>query len=130
MTADDNPQVFVEAFVVAFGVMPVVACTWPAAEWAVRLLPLLSRESQKAAHSLPSMSQRNYSHLKKDVLDRLGLTSEDPCHWFRQARLGSHDQPFAFAQRLLHAATRWLCPDDSFTDQLVERNLGQLSLAT
>lgn len=99
MMAEDNPQAFVEAFEAA-----AVTCAWPAAEWAVSLLPLLSGEAQRVAHSLPSTSRGNYHR-----------------RWFRQARLGSHDQPFAFAQRLLHAASRWLCPAESFTDQLVER---------
>ena len=67
MAVHDDPQTFMEMFEAM-----AVACGWPGAEWAVRLLPLLSRDAQTAALSLPAPSQGQYGEIKRAVLDRLG----------------------------------------------------------
>ncbi|KAK9515987.1 hypothetical protein VZT92_026582 [Zoarces viviparus] len=44
-------------------------------------------------------------------MDRLGLSPEDHQRRFREARLGPEDRPFAYAQWLKDAGTRWLQPE-------------------
>uniref|UniRef100_A0AAQ4REK5 Gypsy retrotransposon integrase-like protein 1 n=1 Tax=Gasterosteus aculeatus aculeatus TaxID=481459 RepID=A0AAQ4REK5_GASAC len=87
------------------------ACGWPADEWAIRLLPLLTGEAQTAALGLPPGPRHVYASVKKAIMDRLGLSLEDHRRRFREARLGPEDRPFPFAQRLTDAANRWLQPE-------------------
>ena len=108
MVAGDDPQSFLEAFEIT-----AAACRWPAGEWAVRVLPLLSGEAQKAALSLPAASRGRYEDVRRAVLDRLGQSREDHRRRFRATRLGPADRPFAYAQQLRDAATRWLQPGES-----------------
>lgn len=46
---------------------------WPAAEWAVWLLPLLSGEAQTAALGLPVSARGSLQAVKKAVLDQILL---------------------------------------------------------
>ncbi|KAM9360126.1 uncharacterized protein ABDE67_000748 [Symphorus nematophorus] len=108
MTSTDDPQAFLDMFEAT-----AVACGWPAAEWAIRLLPVLSGEAQTAALSLPASSRGRFEEVKKAVLDRMGFTPEDHRRRFRLAKLGPADRPFVFAQQLRDAATRWLQPGES-----------------
>ena len=105
MSPADDPQSFLDMFVVVAG-----TCGWPEAEWAVRLLPLLSGDAQTAALQLPPASRQSFGEVRRAVLDRLGLTPEDHRRRFRGARLGHAERPFAFAQQLRDAARRWLQP--------------------
>ncbi|XP_051250266.1 uncharacterized protein LOC127360052 [Dicentrarchus labrax] len=100
MTAADDPQTFLEMFEAT-----AEACGWPAAEWAVRLLPLLSGESQTAALGLPASARGEFRNVKRAILDRMGFSPEDHRRRFRSATLGSSDRPFVFAQQLKDAAT-------------------------
>ncbi|XP_035523495.1 uncharacterized protein LOC118332359 [Morone saxatilis] len=108
MTAADDPQTFLEMFEAT-----AEACGWPAAEWAVRLLPLLSGESQTAALGLPASSRGEFRNIKRAILDRMGFSPEDHRRRFRSAALGPSDRPFVYAQQLKDAATRWLQPGGS-----------------
>ncbi|KAK0130944.1 Neurotrophin receptor-interacting factor [Merluccius polli] len=92
------------------------ACGWLVAEWAVRLLPLLSGDAQTAALGLPAPSRGQYGEIKRAVLDRLGLSAEDHRRRFRGSKLGPADRPFVFAQQLKDAATRWLQPGGSASE--------------
>ncbi|KAK0144358.1 hypothetical protein N1851_017284 [Merluccius polli] len=104
MSVHDDPQTFLEMFEAT-----VAACGWPGAEWAVRLLPLLSGDVQTAALGLPAPSRGQYGEIKQAVLDRLGLSAEDHRRRFRGNKLGPADQPFV---------TRWLQPGSSTGDVL------------
>ncbi|XP_056271048.1 uncharacterized protein LOC130194181 [Pseudoliparis swirei] len=114
MTAGDDPQSFLETFETV-----AEACGWPAGEWAIRLLPLLTGEAQTAALGLPPAARQSYVDMRKAVMDRLGLTPEDHRRRFREATMGPDDRPFAYAQRLRDAATRWLQPGSTEGAQAV-----------
>ncbi|KAK0148589.1 Neurotrophin receptor-interacting factor [Merluccius polli] len=105
MAAHDDPQSFLDMFEAM-----AAACGWPVAEWAVRLLPLLSGDAQTTALGLPAPSRGQYGEVKKAVLDRLGLSEEDHRRRFRGGKLGPAERPFIFAQQMKDAATRWLQP--------------------
>ncbi|XP_064189961.1 uncharacterized protein LOC135253984 [Anguilla rostrata] len=106
MTQEDDAEAFLEGFEVA-----ARASKWPEEEWVVRLLPLLTGEAQQAAHSLPPPARAVYANLKKAVLDRLGYSPEEHRRRFRETALAGADRPFAYAQRLLDMARRWLRPE-------------------
>ncbi|XP_056277638.1 uncharacterized protein LOC130198498 [Pseudoliparis swirei] len=114
MTAEDDVQSYLETFEAT-----AEACDWPADEWAVRLLPLLTGEAQTAALGLPPAARRVYADIHKAVVDRLGLSPEDHRRRFREAKLGPEDRPFAFGQQLRDAAARWLQPGNSAAAQAV-----------
>ncbi|XP_035259046.1 uncharacterized protein LOC118230184 [Anguilla anguilla] len=115
MTPEDDAEAFLEGFEVAAG-----ASKWPEEEWVVRLLPLLTGEAQRAAHSLPPTARTVYGNLKKAVLDRLGYSPEEHRRRFRETALAREDRPFAYAQRLLDMARRWLRPELRSADEVVE----------
>ncbi|XP_051815566.1 uncharacterized protein LOC110961245 isoform X1 [Acanthochromis polyacanthus] len=108
MTAEYDPQSFLDMFQAT-----AEACGWPAAEWPVRLLPLLTGDAQTAALSLPAASQGRFTDIRKAVLDRLGFLPEDHRHRFRGTRLGTDDRPFVYVQQLRDAAARWLQPGET-----------------
>ncbi|XP_051810353.1 zinc finger and SCAN domain-containing protein 29-like [Acanthochromis polyacanthus] len=117
MMVADDPQSFLDMFQAT-----AAACGWPQAEWAVRLLPLLTGEAQTAAVSLPAAARRNFADVRKAVLDRTGLSPEDHRRRFRGARLGTGERPFVFAQQVKDAATRWLLPGETAGEiRLVEK---------
>ncbi|XP_035259538.1 SCAN domain-containing protein 1-like [Anguilla anguilla] len=115
MTPDDDAEAFLEGFEVA-----ARACRWPEEEWVVRLLPLLTGEAQQAAHSLPPTARAEYANLRKAVLDCLGYSPEEHRRRFRETALAGEDRPFAYAQRLLDMARRWLRPELRSADGVVE----------
>ena len=122
----DDPQTFMEMFEAT-----VAACGWLVAEWAVRLLPLLSGDAQTAALSLPAPSRGQSGEIKRAVLDRLGLSAEDHRRRFRGSKLGPADRPFGFAQQLKDAATGWLQPGGSAGEgRMLEKIVEGLPAAT
>ena len=120
MTPEDDPDSFLGMFEAT-----AEACRWPEAEWAVRLLPLLSGDAQTVVLSLPARSRGRYADVRRAVLDRLGYSAEDHRCRFRRTKLGPTGRPFIYAQQLNDAATRWLQPGDSNGEQ---RMLGQIVL--
>ncbi|XP_051241575.1 uncharacterized protein LOC127355117 [Dicentrarchus labrax] len=117
MTAAVDPQTFLEMFEAT-----AEAGGWPAVEWAVRLLPLLSGESQTAALGLPASSRGEFRNIKRAILDRMGFSPEDHRRRFRSATLGPSACPFVYAQQLKDAATRWLQPGGSVGErQMLEQ---------
>ena len=61
-----------EAFLATFRSVAEVS-QWPRQEWAHHLLPLLTREAQHAAHSLPAAAQGDFEAVSRAIRDRLGL---------------------------------------------------------
>ncbi|XP_029312520.1 SCAN domain-containing protein 3-like [Cottoperca gobio] len=112
MTAEDDPEAFLDIFVGT-----AEACGWPQAEWGIRLLPLLSGEAQRAAHTLPATSRYDYNQLRRAILDRFGST-------VRSLPFEDAGRPFAFAQQLLDSARRWLQPGVNSVEDIV----GQVAL--
>ncbi|XP_061907767.1 uncharacterized protein LOC133652731 [Entelurus aequoreus] len=105
MAETEDPQNFMDMFEAT-----AKACEWPEEEWAVRLLPLLAGEAQRAALSLPPASRVSYRDMRRAVLDRTGGSKEDHRRQFRTMRLGQEERPFALGQQLRDATTRWLQP--------------------
>ncbi|XP_061567193.1 uncharacterized protein LOC133421555 [Cololabis saira] len=64
MTEADDPLAFLDTFEAV-----AEACDWPAAEWAVRLLPLLSGEAQMAALALPAAARATYGPVRRALHD-------------------------------------------------------------
>ncbi|KAJ8409401.1 hypothetical protein AAFF_G00228020, partial [Aldrovandia affinis] len=96
MGPDDDSEAFVELFE-----RTATACGWLVAEWALRLLPLLSGESQIAAGSVPAIAVADYPTLRATILERVGLKPEGHRQRFRDLRFTDVRHPFAYAQQLL-----------------------------
>jgi len=108
MTAVDDPQIFIDMFRAT-----AEACGWPEAEWAVRLLPLLTGDARTAALALPAAARVDFPEVRRAVLDRTGQSPEDHRRRFRGLRLGAGDRPFTFAHQLRDAVVRWMRPGES-----------------
>lgn len=75
----------------------------------MRLLPLLSGETQIAVLCLQSSAWGNFQSIES-VLDQMGFSPEDHCRRFRTIWLGSAGHPLVYAQQLKDATTRRLWP--------------------
>ncbi|KAK0141106.1 hypothetical protein N1851_021908 [Merluccius polli] len=124
-----NPQIHIpkmgeaddaEAFLETFQRVAEVS-GWPHQEWAHRLLPLLTGEAQRAAHSLPGGAQRDYEAITKAIRDRLGLYPEEHRRRFRALAFGEGDRPFVYAQQIRDQARRWLVPDQNTAEEVVDQ---------
>ena len=71
MGPQDDPEVFLELFEKA-----AEACGWPRDQWPVRLIPLLSGESQVAAQQLPVANLLVFDDLKRAIIQRVGRSPE------------------------------------------------------
>lgn len=60
MFSTDNLEAFLELFECV-----AAAWGWPEEEWALTLLPLLSREAQLASQQLPPQTKLEYSSIKR-----------------------------------------------------------------
>jgi len=73
----------------------VEPCGWPHAQWAMRLLPLLTEEALSTAHGLPAAICSSYSELSQALVDRWArgpLPWPISC-WTPQATPGSKQCP-------------------------------------
>ncbi|XP_064205608.1 uncharacterized protein LOC135262523 [Anguilla rostrata] len=77
-------------------------------------------EGFEVAARLTPTARTVYGNLKKAVLDRLGYSPEEHRRRFRETALAGEDRPFAYAQRLLDMARRWLRPEIRSADEVVE----------
>ncbi|XP_061582743.1 zinc finger protein 213-like [Cololabis saira] len=118
MTEADDPLAFLDTFEAV-----AEACDWPGAEWAVRLLPLLSGEAQMAALALPAAARATYGQVRRAVMDRLGRSPEDYRRRFRELKLGPTDRPYTFAHQLHDAAVRWLRPGETEGEKRVVQQI-------
>ncbi|KAK5869776.1 hypothetical protein PBY51_024467 [Eleginops maclovinus] len=107
MSADDDPEAYLDIFEGT-----AAACGWPEEEWAVRLLPLLTREAQLAAHSLPASDRHEYTS---------GSTPEGHRRRFRALPFEDAGRPFSYAKQLLDAARRWLQPGMRSAEDVMEQ---------
>lgn len=60
------------------------AYQWPALEWSLQLLHLLSRGLKVPVVTLPATARANFSDVLQVMLEQLGLEPEDHrCHFWR-----------------------------------------------
>ncbi len=116
MGPQDDPEAFIDLFE-----RTAEACGWPAANWPVRLIPLLSGEAQLAAQQLPVQNLLVYDDLKRAILQRVGLNPEQHRQRFRSLELGENGRPFVMAQQLRDACRKWLLAGGNDVDQIVDR---------
>ncbi|XP_077076217.1 uncharacterized protein LOC143729068 [Siphateles boraxobius] len=112
----DDPEAFLDLF-------ERMAETrgWPRADWPLRLIPLLSGESQVAAHQLPVASLLVYQDLRRAILQRVGRTTEQHRQRFRSLTLDESGRPFVMAQQLRDSCRKWLMAGGSDVEQIIDQ---------
>ena len=115
MGPQDDPEAFLELFEKS-----AEACGWPRDQWPVRLIPLLSGESQVAAQQLPVANLLVFDDLKRAILQRVGRSPEQHRQRFRSLDLGESGRPFAMAQQLRDSCRKWLLAEGSDVEHIID----------
>ncbi|KAI7791745.1 putative SCAN domain-containing protein SCAND2P [Triplophysa rosa] len=116
MGPQDEPEAFLGLFEKA-----AESSGWPRDRWAIRLLPLLSGESQVAAQQLAPESLLVYDELRRAILQRVGRSPEEHRQRFRTLGLAETGRPFALAQQLRDSCRRWLRVEEGDVEKIVDR---------
>ncbi|XP_051521722.1 uncharacterized protein LOC127422325 [Myxocyprinus asiaticus] len=116
MGAEDDPEAFLDLFERTAEIWH-----WPRAQWAARLILLLSGEAQLASQQLPAASLLAYDILKKAILQRVGRSPEQHRHLFRSMELERTGHPFAFSQCLHDSCRKWLLAGDRDVEGVVDQ---------
>ncbi|MGL5566411.1 MAG: hypothetical protein ACRDC4_11860, partial [Plesiomonas sp.] len=112
----DDPEAFIDVFE-----RTAELKGWSKEDWSMRLLPLLSGESQVAAHQLPAPNLLVYDDLKRAILQRVGRTPEQHRQRFRTLTLEESGRPFIFAHQLREACRMWLMAEVSDVEDVIDR---------
>ncbi len=116
MGPQDDPEAFLDLFE-----KTAEACGWPQTDWPVRLIPLITGESQLAAQQLPVQNLLVYDDLKRAILQRVGRSPEQHRQRFRTLELGENGRTFAMAHQLRDACRRWLLAGEGGVEQVIDR---------
>ncbi|XP_060093813.1 uncharacterized protein LOC132571154 [Heteronotia binoei] len=96
------------------------ACQWPREEWAVRLLPALSGEAQKAFGSLEAKDREDYGKVKAAILCWEVSRTEALRQHFRQFRSREVEDPRRIYSQLQELCHQWLRPERHSKEQILE----------
>ncbi|KAK9955833.1 hypothetical protein ABG768_015683 [Culter alburnus] len=116
MGPEDDPEAFLDLFEKAAEVHG-----WPRDQWPMRLVPLLSGESQVAAQQLPVRNLLVFEDLKRAIIQRVGRSPEQHHQRFRSLELGESGRPFVLAQQLRDSCRKWLLADGSDVEEIIDR---------
>ncbi|XP_048032870.1 uncharacterized protein LOC125259330 [Megalobrama amblycephala] len=116
MGPEDDPEAFLDLFETSAEISG-----WPRDQWPMRLVPLLSGESQVAAQQLPVRSLLDYNDLKRAIIQRVGRSPEQHRQRFRSLELGESGRPFVMAQQLRDSCRKWLLADGSDVEEIINR---------
>ncbi|XP_039513052.1 uncharacterized protein LOC120468602 [Pimephales promelas] len=115
MGPQDEPEAFLDLFE-----RTAEARGWPKTDWPLRLIPLLSGESQLAAHQLPVSSLLVYQDLRRAILQRVGRSAEQHRQRFRSLTLEEAGRPFVMAQQLRDSCRKWLVAEGRDVGTIVD----------
>ncbi|XP_051724240.1 uncharacterized protein LOC127498671 isoform X1 [Ctenopharyngodon idella] len=116
MGSEDDPEVFLDLFQ-----KTAELSGWPRDQWPMRLVPLLSGESQIAAQQLPVQNLLVFDDLKRAILQRVGRSPEEHRQRFRSLELGESGRPFVLAQQLRDSCRKWLLAEGGDVEKIVDR---------
>ncbi|XP_039525223.1 uncharacterized protein LOC120479052 [Pimephales promelas] len=116
MGPQDDPEAFLDLFE-----RSAEAREWPKEDWPLRLIPLLSGESQIAAHQLPVSNLLVYDDLKRAIIQRVGRTAEQHRQRFRSLTLEEAGRPFVLAQQLRDSCRKWLMAEGSDVEKIINQ---------
>ncbi|XP_048032134.1 uncharacterized protein LOC125258935 [Megalobrama amblycephala] len=111
----DDPEAFLDLFEKSAEVSG-----WPRDQWPMRLIPLLSGESQVAAQQLPVQNLLVFDDLKRAILQRVGRTPEQHRQRFCSLELGESGRPFVMAQQLRDSCRKWLLAEGGDVEQVID----------
>ncbi|XP_062977860.1 zinc finger protein 232-like [Elgaria multicarinata webbii] len=96
------------------------ACRWPRGEWAARLLPALSEETEEAFQSLEARDQEDYGKVKAAILRGEALRMEAQRQRFRQFCCQEVRDPRRILSQVQELCWEWLKPERHSKEQILE----------
>ncbi|XP_078515987.1 uncharacterized protein LOC144781172 [Lissotriton helveticus] len=97
------------------------AATWPVDWWGHYLGPLLTGDLQSAYQQANIQGNTPYADIKKCILERLGIDDETYRVRLRQAKEGPQETPRALSFRIKDLTNRWLRPEASTKEEILEK---------
>nr|XP_056722503.1 zinc finger and SCAN domain-containing protein 31-like [Euleptes europaea] len=108
-----------KAFLAAFEQV-AEACQWPQEEWVTRLVPALSRDTEKAFNSLDVRDREDYGKVKAAILRGDALSREKQRQQFRLFSYQEAEGPRWAYTRLREMCRGWLRVENHSKEQILE----------
>ncbi|XP_062978574.1 zinc finger protein 85-like [Elgaria multicarinata webbii] len=96
------------------------ACRWPKAEWAARLLPALSGESEQVFRRLEAGDRKDYGKVKAAILRRDAISREKQRQHFRCFCYQEAEGPRGAYNQLQGLCRQWLKIERHSKEQILE----------
>ncbi|XP_067321333.1 zinc finger and SCAN domain-containing protein 22-like [Anolis sagrei] len=119
VTTETVPWEDAKAFLASFEQV-AKACRWPKEEWAARLLPALSGETEQAFRRLGAEDREDYGKVKAAILRADALKIEAQRQHFRQFCCQEVGDPRRVYSQVQELCCRWLKPERRSKEQILE----------
>nr|XP_016847373.1 PREDICTED: zinc finger protein with KRAB and SCAN domains 1 isoform X1 [Anolis carolinensis] len=117
--AEETPWDEAKAFLASFEQV-AKACRWPKEEWAARLLPALSGDTEQAFRSLEAGDREDYGKVKAAILRAEALRAEQQRQHFRQFCCQEVEDPRSVYSQVQELCSQWLKPERRSKEQILE----------
>ncbi|XP_069085522.1 uncharacterized protein [Pleurodeles waltl] len=91
---------------------------WPEDKWGQYIAPLLTGHLQTTYQAINPSGTLSYKDIKKTILERVGLDTENYRTKFRQMKWQHQENPRTLYYRVQHAAGRWLQPSENTKEDM------------
>ncbi|KAG1926960.1 hypothetical protein F2P79_024577 [Pimephales promelas] len=115
LTRDDD----IEQFLTTFERM-ATACRWPQANWAIRLVPLLTGKARGAYVAMDGNDAEDYKKVKEAILMKYQINAEIYRQRFRSSEILPDENPRELYVRLKDLFSKWVKPERCTIQQLSE----------
>ncbi|KAG1936368.1 gag-pol fusion protein [Pimephales promelas] len=115
LTRDDD----IEQFLTTFERM-ATACRWPQANWAIRLVPLLTGKACGAYVAMDGNDAEDYEKVKEAILMKYQINAEIYRQRFRSSEILPDENPRELYVRLKDLFSKWVKPERCTIQQLSE----------
>ncbi|XDV11138.1 hypothetical protein PO909_000156 [Leuciscus waleckii] len=115
LTRDDD----IEQFLTTFERM-ATACRWPQANWAIRLVPLLTGKARGAYVAMDGNDAEVYDKVKEAILMKYQINAEIYRQRFRSSEILPDENPRELYVRLKDLFSKWVKPETCTIQQLSE----------
>ncbi|KAG1936463.1 zinc finger and SCAN domain-containing protein [Pimephales promelas] len=109
----------IEKFLTTFERM-ATACRWPQANWAIRLVPLLTGKARGAYVAMDGNDAEDYEKVKEAILMKYQINAEIYRQRFRSSEILPDENPRELYVRLKDLFSKWVKPERCTIQQLSE----------
>ncbi|XP_026065997.1 uncharacterized protein LOC113048415 isoform X2 [Carassius auratus] len=109
----------IEHFLITFERI-AAACCWPKADWAFRLIPLLTGKARAAYVLMDIDDSLDYDCVKSAILRKYDISSETYRQRFRSLEVESSESPNELYARLKELYGKWIRPKGKTIEEIGE----------